>query len=158
MRIYRSDQPHSVGFPARLENPGISLPLCQIGPRSAFGFGLSTSAPCKDRVTTAVGASSVFTWTGTRRRTPSSTLRCSANEISTRLDRIYTAHASILPPGAPMISGRAAIKEFWSNLIQSANVKSAVLASVETMPAGDGVVEIGRATLTVEPEGGPRPR
>ncbi|MCU1257851.1 MAG: hypothetical protein JWO80_736 [Bryobacterales bacterium] len=70
------------------------------------------------------------------------------------LDRIYTANASILPPGAPMISGRAAIKEFWSNLIQSANAKSAVLASVEVMPAGDGVVEIGRATLTVEPEGG----
>ncbi|MCU1257853.1 MAG: hypothetical protein JWO80_738 [Bryobacterales bacterium] len=29
-----------------------------------------------------------------------------------------------------------------------------MLASVEVMPAGDGVVEIGRATLTVEPEGG----
>jgi ketosteroid isomerase-like protein len=53
-----------------------------------------------------------------------------------------------------MISGRKAIKEFWSNLIQSANAKSAVLASVDVTPAGDGVVEVGRATLTVQPEGG----
>jgi ketosteroid isomerase-like protein len=70
------------------------------------------------------------------------------------LDKIYTADARILPPGAPMISGRPAIKEFWSNLIQSANAKSAVLASVDVIPAGDGVIEIGRAALTIHPEGG----
>ena len=70
------------------------------------------------------------------------------------LDRIYTTNATILPPGAPMISGRQAIKEFWSNLIESANAKSALLSSVEVTPTGDGVVEIGRATLTVQPEGG----
>src|SRR3954451_16653232 len=69
------------------------------------------------------------------------------------LDDIYTADARILPPGAPMISGRDAIKQFWSDLIQSVNAKSAVLASVEVIPAGDGLVEIGRATLTVEPTG-----
>ena len=69
------------------------------------------------------------------------------------LDHIYTATATILPPGAPMISGRQAIKEFWSNLVQSANAKSAVLSSVDVTPTGDGVVEIGRTTLTVQPEG-----
>ncbi len=69
------------------------------------------------------------------------------------LDTIYTSEARILPPGAPMIAGRAAIKEFWSNMIQSANATSAVLESVDVMPAGDGAVEIGRAVLTVEPAG-----
>jgi ketosteroid isomerase-like protein len=69
------------------------------------------------------------------------------------LDQIYTADARILPPGAPMVSGRPAIKQFWSNLIQTVNAKSAVLKSVEVMPSGDGVVEIGRAQLTIEPEG-----
>ncbi len=54
-----------------------------------------------------------------------------------------------------MISGRAAIKEFWTGLVQGANAKSAVLASVDVMPSGDGIVEIGKATLTVEPEGQP---
>jgi ketosteroid isomerase-like protein len=69
------------------------------------------------------------------------------------LDSVYTTNATILPPGAPMILGRQAIKEFWSNLIQSANAKSAVLTSVDVTPTGDGVLEIGRATLTVQPEG-----
>jgi ketosteroid isomerase-like protein len=67
------------------------------------------------------------------------------------LDKIYTAEARILPPGAPMISGRTAIKEFWSNLIESANAKSAVLTSVDVIQAGDGIVEIGRAALTIHP-------
>jgi uncharacterized protein (TIGR02246 family) len=69
------------------------------------------------------------------------------------LDDIYTRDARILPPGAPMISGREAIKKFWSDMVQSANATSAVLASVDVMPAGDGAVEIGKAALTVEPPG-----
>lgn len=71
------------------------------------------------------------------------------------LDDVYTSDARILPPGAPMISGRESIKKFWSDLVQSANAKSAVLTSVDVLPVGDGVVEIGRATLTVEPQGQP---
>ncbi len=70
------------------------------------------------------------------------------------LDNVYTSAARILPPGAPTISGRTAIKEFWSNLIKSANAKSAVLTSEDVIQAGEGVVEIGRATLTVHPAGG----
>jgi ketosteroid isomerase-like protein len=69
------------------------------------------------------------------------------------LDHVYTADARILPPGAPMISGRPAIKKFWSDLVAGANAKSAVLTSVDVMPSGDGVVEIGRADLTMQPEG-----
>ena len=69
------------------------------------------------------------------------------------LDRIYTADARILPPAAPLISGRDAIKSFWSGMIQSANAKSAVLVSDDVLLTGDGAVEIGHATLTVEPPG-----
>jgi hypothetical protein len=69
------------------------------------------------------------------------------------LDRIYTSTARILPPGAPMIAGREAIKKFWSDLVTGANAESAELSSVDVMPAGDGVVEIGRAVLTVAPPG-----
>jgi ketosteroid isomerase-like protein len=69
------------------------------------------------------------------------------------LDDVYTADARILPPGAPLIAGRASIKKFWSDLVQGANARSAVLESLDAMAAGDGVVEIGRAVLTVGPEG-----
>jgi ketosteroid isomerase-like protein len=54
------------------------------------------------------------------------------------LDQIYTTDARILPPGAPMISGRPAIKKFWADLVQGANAVAA---------------EIGRAILTVAPPG-----
>lgn len=37
-------------------------------------------------------------------------------------------------------------------MIESANAKSAVLTSVDIIETGDGIVEIGRAVLTVEPE------
>ena len=67
------------------------------------------------------------------------------------LDQIYTSEARILPPGAQMVTGREAIKKFWSDLVQSANAKSAVLISEDVMPAGEGMVEIGRATLSIEP-------
>lgn len=69
------------------------------------------------------------------------------------LDEIYTSDARILPPGAPMISGRAAIKKFWSDMVTGADARSAVLSSVEVMQAGEGVVEIGSAVLTVAPPG-----
>jgi ketosteroid isomerase-like protein len=69
------------------------------------------------------------------------------------LDQICTKDAHILPPGAPMVIGRSEIKRFWSDTIRSLNAKSAVLESVNVVPAGDGAVEIGKATLTIEPAG-----
>jgi len=71
------------------------------------------------------------------------------------LNEIYTTNAYILPPGGPMVSGLPGITEFWSNLVQSANATAAVLRSIEVMPTGDGVVEIGQATLSIQPEGQP---
>lgn len=71
------------------------------------------------------------------------------------LDQIYTTDARILPPGAPMISGRVAIKKFWSDMVTAANATSAVLASVDVVEGGDGAVEIGTATLTIAPAGHP---
>jgi ketosteroid isomerase-like protein len=71
------------------------------------------------------------------------------------LDDVYTQDARILPPGAPMISGREAIKKFWSDAVNALHATSVALTSADVMPAGDGVVEIGAATITVEPPGQP---
>lgn len=65
------------------------------------------------------------------------------------LDRVYTVNARLLPPGAPMIEGREQIKAFWSNAITGMGVMSVSLTTVEAQEAGDGVIEIGRAELTV---------
>lgn len=68
-------------------------------------------------------------------------------------DDIYTRNARILPPGAPMVSGRAAIKAFWSDFIAAAHAKSATLETVEATLAGDSVIEIGKAVLTIQAPG-----
>jgi ketosteroid isomerase-like protein len=68
------------------------------------------------------------------------------------LERIYTADARVLPPGAEMVSGLPAIQQFWADAIKEHGLRRVVLEIVEAMPAGDGVVEIGRADI--EAEGG----
>src|ERR1700739_4191074 len=67
----------------------------------------------------------------------------------TVLDHVYTADAHILPPGADMIQGIAAIKSFWLSAITSLDVKDASLTTVFAESAGETVVEIGRAELTL---------
>lgn len=65
------------------------------------------------------------------------------------LDRIYTLHARILPPGASMIEGRERIKAFWKQAIAAMGLTTARLTIVDAEVAGDGVVEIGRADLSL---------
>ncbi len=65
------------------------------------------------------------------------------------LDRVYTADAQILPPGAELIQGLSGIKSFWSQAIKGLDVKAATLATVSADKCGDGVLEIGRAELTL---------
>jgi ketosteroid isomerase-like protein len=65
------------------------------------------------------------------------------------LGQIYTPDAQILPPGADMIQGVAAIKNFWQQAILGLDVQDASLVTVLAEPAGDTVVEIGRAALSL---------
>jgi len=71
------------------------------------------------------------------------------------LDQIYTREARIMPPGRLTVTGRPDIKGFWFDMIRSFNAKAAELTSVEVIPAGEGLVEVGRAVLTAEPAGQP---
>lgn len=52
-----------------------------------------------------------------------------------------------------MIAGRPAIKKFWSEMVVGAYAKSAALFSVDVIQAGEGVVEIGGAVLTIASPG-----
>ncbi len=65
------------------------------------------------------------------------------------LDRVYTPDAHILPPGAEMIQGLAGIKSFWLKAITGLDLRDASLTTVSAESAGDTVVEIGRAELTL---------
>jgi ketosteroid isomerase-like protein len=75
-------------------------------------------------------------------------LQVGTNRNVDALDKVYTAGAHILPPGAPMIEGREQIKAFWAQAIVGLDVKSVTLATITAEATGDSVVEIGRAELT----------
>ena len=71
------------------------------------------------------------------------------------LDQVYTKDARIMPPGRLMVTGRQEIKGFWYDLIRSYNAKSATLWPLDVMPAGEGLIELGRGVMTAEPAGQP---
>ena len=60
---------------------------------------------------------------------------------------IYASDAVLLPPGAPEMRGRAAIKQFWSGLL--AAKPHVVLHTTDVIQSGDMATEVGRYELTV---------
>jgi ketosteroid isomerase-like protein len=63
------------------------------------------------------------------------------------LDQIYTVDARILPPGADLIEGREKIKDFLKGAVAGMGVQDVKLVIVDAHPAGDSVIEVGRAQL-----------
>ena len=64
------------------------------------------------------------------------------------LERVYTKDARILPPGAPMVSGRDAIIDFWKSAIERLGVEDGQLESLELI-VSDFITEIGRGSLNL---------
>ncbi len=64
------------------------------------------------------------------------------------LASLYMPDATILPPGAPLASGRAAIQEFWRQSAQQ--LKDLDIRATDVIPLGpDAAREIGAFTATV---------
>jgi uncharacterized protein (TIGR02246 family) len=67
---------------------------------------------------------------------------------------LYTATARALPPGAPVVEGRAAIQAFWQGVIDS-GVRDVKLETIAVETTGASLAaEVGRAVLTVNQPGG----
>jgi uncharacterized protein (TIGR02246 family) len=65
----------------------------------------------------------------------------------------YTEDGQVLPPGAPAMSGRQAIEQFWQS-VMGMGVREVELRTEHAEAAGDLAYEVGSAVLTVQPEGG----
>ena len=65
------------------------------------------------------------------------------------IDRVYTADAQILPPGAPLMKGREAIKGFWQAGITALGIRGAKLTTLDIEITGDTAAEIGEAELNL---------
>ena len=68
------------------------------------------------------------------------------------LEPIYEEGARFLPPGAPMVVGRAAIEASIRKMV-AAGITALDLHAVDVIEAGDFVIEIGRTTVTIQPPG-----
>jgi len=66
---------------------------------------------------------------------------------------VYTEDATILPPGAPRVSGSGPIQRFWQGVMDS-GVRAVALQTDDLDVSGELAREIGTATLTIRPEGG----
>lgn len=66
------------------------------------------------------------------------------------LDDVYTADARVLPPGSDLVQGRAQIKVFWQQAVEGLGVTDVKLTTVSAEAAGDSIIEVGRADLTLK--------
>jgi ketosteroid isomerase-like protein len=66
------------------------------------------------------------------------------------LGPFYEERARLLPPGAPMLEGRAAIQAAQQHMIEG-GVQALDLDCVDVIEAGNVAIEIGRTTLTIQP-------
>lgn len=69
------------------------------------------------------------------------------NRNFSALDRMYTADATVLPPGAPMITGRENIRSFWQQTLEAMGPTGGGLETLSLEVYGETAVEIGRATI-----------
>jgi uncharacterized protein (TIGR02246 family) len=65
---------------------------------------------------------------------------------------LYAEDAKLLPPNSEMILGREGVEAYFAGGFQM-GIKDIVLTTMEVMGMGDMVCEIGKAVVTVEPEG-----
>lgn len=70
-----------------------------------------------------------------------------------RLASLYTVDAMVLPPDAPFVKGRDAIKQFWTSAAQQLGLKDVRLHTLDLQLAGDTGYEVGEAELTVQTGG-----
>ena len=59
----------------------------------------------------------------------------------------YTEDAKVLPPDAPIVSGRKAIEEFWRMPANALGLTDATLKTIDLEIAGDTAYEISEADL-----------
>ena len=61
------------------------------------------------------------------------------------ISRLYTEHATILPPGSDMVTGRDGIQKVWAGMIRS-GLRITSLRTVAVEQYGNAAREIGRFT------------
>jgi ketosteroid isomerase-like protein len=65
------------------------------------------------------------------------------------MSALYTETAKVLPPDAPIITGKKAIEEFWRSAANALGLISVTLKTIDLEVTGDAAYEIGEAGLNL---------
>jgi uncharacterized protein (TIGR02246 family) len=60
---------------------------------------------------------------------------------------LYTDNAKVLPPDAPIVTGKKAIEEFWRAAATALGLTDVTLKTVDLEVTGDTAYEVGEADL-----------
>ena len=75
-----------------------------------------------------------------------------APETRRRVAALYLADARLMPPNAPTIEGREAVRKFWGGLVDALTSSSSALVSDEVEGTGDLAYARGHYTLDGTPK------
>jgi uncharacterized protein (TIGR02246 family) len=68
----------------------------------------------------------------------------------------YAENAVLVPPGQPLVRGRAAIEAYWKGFLEEAGGRDVSVGTIDAKSSGDLGYEIGSFALTVDgPDGQP---
>jgi uncharacterized protein (TIGR02246 family) len=73
-----------------------------------------------------------------------------------RIASLYTGNAVALPPDGPIVRGQDGIRQLWSSAIKDMGLRDVTLKTIDLEVQDDSACEVGQATLTLDPPGGPR--
>jgi len=62
---------------------------------------------------------------------------------------LYTETAKLLPPDAPIVTGKKAIEEFWRSAANALGLISVTLKTIDLEVTGDAAYEVGEAGLNL---------
>ena len=74
------------------------------------------------------------------------------NQDSAALASYYAEDAKLLPPGSPLLQGRAAIQTFADGMF-AAGCRSLDLTTTDVIEAGDCAIEVGTFVMGIAPPG-----
>lgn len=62
---------------------------------------------------------------------------------------LYAEDAMLIPPGEPVVKGRAAIEAYWQGAIDNAGIEGVTVETIEAKSSGSLGYEVGRFSMTV---------
>jgi ketosteroid isomerase-like protein len=64
--------------------------------------------------------------------------------------KAYSKNGRVLPPGAPMAQGHAALEAYWKGAAQQLGIQSVKLETIDLEILDDIAIEVGRAHLATK--------